>query len=141
MNNYRIDYAHNTIVMDYKFYKAAQTMNSEEYDIVKNILADFPGMSVKVASHREQKTTHHNFRLTYDNMVQYMTTFENSADLLAEFARVKAHAVAAPQPYAVVRRWFVEKFPDYMTPVSRVVPKESFKSLERGYLNSPEAIA
>ena len=131
MKNYRIDFAHNTIIMDYTFAKEAQTIGSAAYEDLKRIKADFPTMTTRVASHREQKEPHHNKNLTYSNMIKYIMTFENSTELLAEFTLVQSQSVVAKQPYSIVRNWFVDKFPEYTTPKSKVVPKESFKSFEK----------
>lgn len=131
MKNYRIDFAHNTIIMDYTFAKEAQTIGSAAYEDLKRIKSDFPTMATRVASHREQKEPHHNKNLTYSNMIKYIMTFDNSTELLAEFALVQSQSVVAKHPYSVVRNWFVDKFPEYTKPKSEVIPKESFKSVEK----------
>ncbi len=131
MKNYKIDYAHNTIVIDYKFAKAAQEIGSPAYCDLKQIKEDFPYMQMRVASHRDTKACHHNKNLTYANMIRYMSTFTNREELLVEFATIREEASCAKQPYTYVRDWFVETFPDYDRPEVRVTPKESFRSIEK----------
>ncbi len=131
MKNYRIDFTHNTIIMDYTFAKAAQTIGSSAYEELKRILADFPTMTTRVASHREQKTSHHNKNLTYTHMTRYMMSFENYDELLSEFEIIKEQSCGAKNPYSYVRTWFITTFPDYRQPVCRVTPKSSFRSIER----------
>lgn len=137
MKNYKIDFTHNTIIIDYKFAKAAQNVNSAEYKTLKQITNDFPYMTSRVASHREIKGAHHNKHMSYSAMVDYISTYENSAELLAEFALVKAQAGSTPHSYSTIRRWFVDKFPDYTKPISIVkpIPKTTFKSIESEFNN------
>ena len=132
--NYKIDYAHNTIMVDYKFNHLAQVINTPEYNLLKQLREDFPTMTVAVASHRTTKKPHQNLRLTYANMIKYMSTFSNYNELYEEFNLVRDRSVAAPQPYAVVREWFLDKFPNYTTPEktdTKPQSKLSFKTLEQ----------
>ena len=131
--NYKIDFAHNTIMVDYKFNRLAQTINTPEYNLLKQLREDFPMMTIAVASHRETKKTHQNYRLTYANMIKFMGTFENYDELYQEFTIIRDKSAAAPQPYAYVRDWFLNKFPNYEKPEkteTKPVSKLSFKSLE-----------
>ena len=131
MKNYRIDFAHNTIVVDYKFDKAAQIIGSTAYEDLKKIRSDFPTMTTRVASHREQKRPHQNRRLTYENMIKYMMTFDNSDELLVEFTTIQEQSYASKNPYSYVRKWFIAMFPNYSQPVCKITPKASFKSIEK----------
>ncbi len=140
MRNYRIDFTHNTIVVDYKFDKAAQVIGSAAYDDLRRITADFPSMTVRVASHREQKSPHYTKRLNYKNMIRYMMTFENRDELLAEFRTIQEQSHNAPCPYAYVRTWFMTTFPNYNQPVCRVKPKPSFKSINEETVNSSKSM-
>ena len=107
MRNYKIDFTHNTIIVDYKFDKAAQVIGSAAYDDLRRITADFPSMTVRVASHREQKSAHHCRHLTYNNMIRYMMTFENHNDLLVEVRTIQEQSHSQKHPYAFVRTWFI----------------------------------
>ncbi len=107
MKNYKIDFTHCTIIIDYKFNKAAQEYGSAEYKTLKGLQKDFPNMATVVASHRQQKTTHHNYRLTYENMEKYILSFENHDELLAAFALVRQQSVLQKSPYSFVRSCFL----------------------------------
>ena len=131
--NYKIDFAHNTIMVDYKFNRLAQTINTPEYNTLKQLREDFPTMTIAVASHRETKKTHPYLRLAYANMIKFMSTFENYDELYQEFNIIRDKSATAPHPYAYVRKWFLEKFPTYETPEktdTKPVSKLTFKSLE-----------
>ena len=53
---YKINFATNTLVMNYKFYAASQEYGTDENNLVKAILADFPTLTVVVKAGRDVKT-------------------------------------------------------------------------------------
>ena len=110
---YKINFATNTLVMNYKFYTASQEYGTDENNLVKAILADFPTLSVVVKAGRDVKTANKNKRLTYANMEKHISAYENSAELLDVFETVKALSKTAASPYKYVTDWFVVQFPDY----------------------------
>ena len=110
---YKIDFTTNTLTMNYKFNAASQEYGTVENKLVKEILNDFPSLSVVVKAGREVKTPNKNKRLTYANMKKHIAAYENSAELLDVFETVKALSKPAASPYKFVADWFVEQFPDY----------------------------
>lgn len=117
-NGYKIVFAANTVVMNYKFAAAAGQVGTEEYNIMKQIREDFPGMAEITVSGREQKSPRKNSRLTYANMEQHIKAYDNSDDLMEVFKTVKTLSKTAASPYKYVADWFVAQFPDYKkTPV------------------------
>ena len=110
---YKIDFTTNTLTMNYKFHAASQEYGTEENKLVKEILNDFPSLSVVVKAGREVKTPNKNKRLTYANMKKHIAAYENSAELLGVFDTVEALSKAAASPYKFVSDWFVAQFPDY----------------------------
>ena len=112
-NGYKINFNTNTVVMNYKFAAAAAEYGTPEYNIMKGIRADFPGMAEVVVSRREKKTPHPNTRLTYENMEIHINAYENANDLLEVFETVKALSKVCASPYKYVCDWFEAQFPDY----------------------------
>lgn len=110
---YRIDYATNTLVMNYKFRDAAEIYGSPEYNIVQAIMKDYPNIKVSIKSGKEQKKPRDNKRLTYENMETYIKCFENADVLLERFNKVKKMSKPIKSPYKYVSDWFVAQFPDY----------------------------
>ena len=113
ISGYKIDFATNTLTMNYKFHAASQEYGTDENKLVKKILKDFPSLSVVVKAGRDVKTTNKNKRLTYANMEKHISAYENSAELLDVFETVKALSKTAASPYKYVSDWFVEQFPNY----------------------------
>ena len=116
-NGYKILFATNTVIMNYKFAAAAAEYGTKEYNILKGIRADFPGMAEIVMSGREQKSPRPNTRLTYENMEKFIEVQEDSEALLEVFETVKAASQASKSPYKYVCDWFKEQFPDYQKKV------------------------
>lgn len=112
-NGYKILFDTNTVIMNHKFAAAAAEYGTKENKLMKEIRADFPGMTEVVVSGRVQTTAKANHRLTYENMEKYIRVYENADELLEVFKTVKTASVALASPYKYVCDWFKAQFPDY----------------------------
>ena len=118
LKGYKIDFVTNTLTMNHKFAAAAKVYNSDENKLMKEILADFPSLTIIEQSGRVQKTARPNTRLTYENMEQHIRAYDNAAELLNVFETVKALSVTCASPYKYVADWFKVQYPNYKrTPV------------------------
>ena len=117
-NNYRINFAANTLIMSKSFEEAAHNPYSNEYKILQRIRSDFPGLVIKRKTRRSPKRARPNKNLTYDNMIKYMSVYENAAELLSEFNTVRAQSLQATCPYNYVLSWFNERFPQHREPAA-----------------------
>ena len=113
VTGYKLDFATNTLTVNYKFNKALSDFGSPEYNRYKAILADFPQLTVVVKAGREITTTRRTKRLTYENMETHISAYENADELLEVFKTVKALSKACASPYKYVADWFKAQFPDY----------------------------
>ena len=116
-NGYKILFAENMVIMNHKFAAAAAEHGSKEYNLIRDIRADFPGMKEVVVSGRLQTTAKANHRLTYENMEKHIRVYENADELLAVFETVKAASIVLANPYKYVSDWFKAQFPDYNKPI------------------------
>ena len=117
-NGCKIDFTNNTLVMNYKFHSASQEYGTPENNLVKEILKDFPSLTVVVKAGRDVKTTNKNKRLTYENMEKHISCYPNAEELLAMFKTAKIMSKPLASPYAYVVDWFRAQFPDYKkTPI------------------------
>ena len=114
---YKILFDTNTVIMNYKFAAAAAEYGTPEYNLMKSIRADFPGMAEVVVSGRVQTTAKANHRLTYENMEKHIRVYENADELLEVFKTVKAASAAVASPYKYVADWFKAQFPNYKNAV------------------------
>lgn len=128
IKGYKIDLENNQFIMNLKFQKQAEIYNTPEYDIRKNVLADFPTMKTVVRSGRTKKAPRYNKNFTYDNMYLYLSIQENSKDLIEKFVEVKKQSKGQKSPYKFVKDWFVSVFPDYRTPSPKEKKTKGVKS-------------
>lgn len=112
-NGYKIDFTTNTLIMNYKFAAAAKNFGSAEYNIIKDIQADFPNINIITKAGRKITTSRPNKRLTYVNMENYIKAYDNAEELMLMFNKTKDLSKVLKSPYKYVRDWFVAQFPDY----------------------------
>ena len=112
-NGCKIDFTNNTLVMNYKFHSASQEYGTPENNLVKEILKDFPSLTVVVKAGRDVKTTNKNKRLTYENMEKHISCYPNAEELLVAFETAKIKSKVVASPYKYVADWFRTQFPDY----------------------------
>lgn len=116
-NGYKILFAENTVIMNQKFAAAAAKYGTTEYNLIRDIRNDFPGMKEVVVSGRVQASAKANHRLTYENMEKHIRVYENADELLEVFKTVKAASLTAASPYKYVADWFKAQFPNYKNAV------------------------
>jgi len=112
---YKIDFATQTLTMNYKFAAASKQFDTDEYKIIKDIKADFPNLKIVTKAGRKVTTPRKTKRLTYINMEKYIRTFENSEELLEMFNLARDRSATAKSPYKFVCDWFLMQFPNYDT--------------------------
>lgn len=113
IKGYKIDFATNTLYMNYKFASAATKFGTDEYNRLQDIRKDFPNIKIVTRAGRKVKTCNVNKRLTYANMETYISVQNNADELMCAFVIAKEESKCEPSPYAFVRNWFIKQFPDY----------------------------
>lgn len=132
-NTYKIDFVNNTLTMTKAFEDAASNPTSQEYKLLQQIRADFPGLTIIRKTRRTPKKARPTKNLTYANMEKYMSVFKNADELLAQFEVVKTCSLEQPSPYKFVRDWFETQFknykgqPDFSPDASKVVDLAAFQ--------------
>ena len=61
---YKIDFASQTLTMNYKFAAASKQFGTDEYKIIKEIKADFPNLKIVTEAGRKITTPRKTKRLT-----------------------------------------------------------------------------
>ena len=113
VKGYKLDFATNTLTVNYKFHRAMSDFGSPEYLRYKEILNDFPQLRVIVKAGRTITTTRPTKRLTYENMDSYIGCYENRDELRTAFAIVQQKSKLLASPYKYVSDWFLAQFPNY----------------------------
>lgn len=112
-NSYRINFAANTLIMSKAFEEAAHDPFSDEYKILQKIRSDFPGLVISRKTRRPSKKARPNKNMSYDNMLKYMSVYENADALVAQFELVRVQSQKAASPYSYVLTWFNRQFPNH----------------------------
>ena len=107
----RIDHINRTITVTKTFMDVAADYSTEEFKLIRRLLASCRGYEVVIAKHRKPKTGEK--RLTYVKMRKYIECLRDSAAILEHFEKVVAFSKTQPNPYRTVSVWFNESFPDY----------------------------
>ena len=113
MNGYNFDFTNNVLNMTAAFAKKAGVLGTPEYETVKKLRADNPGMKINVEK-RTNKVKKEAL-VTFKDMENYMNLFpeEKKAILLKQYKRVKACSKTHSSPYKFVLNWFEDYFPCY----------------------------
>ena len=112
-NGYKMNFMSTTLTITQSFEKRAMEIGSDEYEILKQLRADFPNLRiVKKASPKRRNNA---ARPTYDKMVKFLSCQANASILLNEFAEIREYSKAQENPYQFVRKWFMLNFPNYQS--------------------------
>lgn len=125
VKGYKLDFATNTLTVNYKFHRAMSDFGSPEYLRYKEILNDFPQLRVIVKAGRTITSTRPTKRLTYENMDSYIGCYENRDELRTALGIVRQKSKLLASPYKYVRDWFEAQFPDYRNAIDSGVEQSA----------------
>ena len=132
MKNYcRLDHKNRKIIMDRTFAKNSENTRSDEYAHLQQVRRDYPDYTVtrRAIKANPNKKTYKG--LTYGYMEEYIMTHrtksQTSAEIMAEYdeMRIIADCHSKAYRYPVIKRWFLEKYPEITT--LRLAPREEVK--------------
>ena len=108
---YSYDPITNSLTMTAAFAKKASQLNTAEYNIVRQLRNDNPGMKIekpaaKVPSNRP-------LNITFKKMEEYIAQCRDSKDRLETFKKVKALSKIQASPYKYVKTWFLNNYANY----------------------------
>lgn len=104
-NGYKIDYTTNTITVTKKFMEEAGIIGTSAFSTMKELRQ--MGMNITVKETAPRK----NNKITYAQMVQYISCVENSTLYMAQFNAIREEAKSKNNPYNRVLEWFNQTFP------------------------------
>ena len=116
-NTIKLNHKEKLIVMDRTFAKFAENARSDEYQILQSVKRDYPDYTVvrKTIKKNTSKETYKG--LTYDYMRKYIGSHETkkeTAVITAELDELieisKCHSQS--KRYPVIKKWFLEKYPE-----------------------------
>ena len=104
---YVIDYTTKTVTVTKKFMEEAGIIGTKAFEERK--VLDEMGLVFQM---REVKA-HKSNKITYKQMMEYITRVENSAHYLTLFEAVRGEAKSKNNPYLRVLEWFNKTFPRF----------------------------
>ena len=111
MTGYNYDAITNTLTMTASFAKKASQLNTPEYNTVRQLRLDNPGMKIEKAIRKTPSNQPMN--ATFAQMEGFITKCANSEERLDVFEKIKALSKIQASPYAYVRKWFLENYANY----------------------------
>lgn len=109
--NMKVDFIHRTIIVSKKFMNQASKVGTSEYELMLRMTRELPTFTI--AMKEIARSTHRPFQPTYSAMEAYIQLVETDvAAAMDEFQEVRHMARLTMKGYSLVRRWFLEKYPD-----------------------------
>ena len=125
MERYTFNPVAKTLVITAAFAKAMQNIESAEYALYSQLMADIPNLEVISKTHASpkkcvSKSTGEKFKcnqfknLTYKNMETFIMGLPSAEAYMNEYLFLKNYAAEVQtNGYTIIRRWFVAQFPDF----------------------------
>jgi len=109
MSKYNYDVQTNTLTMSPAFAKQASRYGTPEYNLVMQLRHDYPGLQVEVEA--SKKTTHGG--LSFEQMENHIQHCKDADKRICAFEKVKELSKSQVNPYAYVKKWFMENYANY----------------------------
>lgn len=124
MTNYKFELATQTLTVSSAFAKASTNPSTEEYELLKRLMKDFPKLKIKNRTHKTPNKYHtksgevfncNQFKnLKYENIEKFIAGTQNADALMEAYNFIKDNAsLVQTSRYTVVRRWFEAQFPEF----------------------------
>ena len=108
---YSYDPIDNTLTMTAAFAKKASQLNTPEYNIVRQLRNDNPGMKIEKSA--AKAPANRPLNITFAKMEEFIKQCRDSKDRLDAFKKVKALSRIQASPYKYVKTWFLNNYANY----------------------------
>ena len=108
---YSYDALTNTLTISATFAKKASQLNTNEYNILRQLRLDNPGMKIEKAS--PKASSNRPVSITFPQMESFIAQCRDSVKRLDAYNKVKALSKIQASPYAYVRKWFLDNYANY----------------------------
>ena len=111
---FTIDHVNKKVIVSKAFLTRASQLDTQEFEKVGELRRVLPGYDLVQKEIKKNPNKKANRNLTYGNMEKYIRAKEeNPVAMLTEFQTVKVKSCIQSSPYAYVKKWFLEQYPDY----------------------------
>lgn len=108
---YSYDAISNTLTMTAAFAKKASQLNTSEYNIVRQLRNDNPGMKIEKSA--AKAPANRPLNITFAKMEEFIKQCRDSKDRLEAFKKVKSLSKIQASPYKYVKTWFLNNYANY----------------------------
>ncbi|MBR3796884.1 MAG: hypothetical protein IKK34_12785 [Clostridia bacterium] len=108
---YSYDPITNSLTMTAAFAKKASQLNTAEYNIVRQLRNDNPGMKIEKSA--AKAPSNRPLNITFAKMEEFIKQCRDSKDRLEAFKKVKALSKIQASPYKYVKTWFLNNYANY----------------------------
>ena len=108
---YSYDPITNSLTMTAAFAKKASQFNTAEYNIVRRLRNDNPGMKIEKSA--AKAPSNRPLNITFAKMEEFIKQCRDSKDRLEAFKKVKALSKIQASPYKYVKTWFLNNYANY----------------------------
>ena len=108
---YSYDPITNSLTMTAAFAKKASQLNTTEYNIVRQLRNDNPGMKIEKSA--AKAPANRPLNITFAKMEEYIKQCRDSKDRLEAFKKVKTLSKIQASPYKYVKTWFLNNYANY----------------------------
>ena len=108
---YSYDPISNTLTMTAAFAKNASQLHTAEYNIVRQLRNDNPGMKIEKSA--AKAPSNRPLTITFAKMEEYIKQCRDSKDRLEAFKKVKTLSKIQASPYKYVKTWFLNNYANY----------------------------
>lgn len=132
MNNIKIDFINNTLIVTKAFYTEACKYGTDEYAELTAVKSMHPNFRVALRSARTGKRVpNENKGLTFDFMRRYIKIMDKNN--VSVFDSVVAYykldlGFTGTRLYINVKTWFLENYPEYEDMIASAAPKRASKA-------------
>ena len=108
---YSYDPITNSLTMTAAFAKKASQLNTAEYNIVRQLRNDNPGMKIEKSA--AKAPSNRPLNITFAKMEEYIKQCRDSKDRLEAFKKVKTLSKIQASPYKYVKTWSLNNYANY----------------------------
>lgn len=106
--NYTVDFESNRIIITKKFGKAASQLNSPEFKIMQQLRKEFEGFDFVYRTVKKKENKKSYKGLSIDEMRRFISNKSNEEQEM--FEKVLTVASNKQGKYAIVKKWFLDKY-------------------------------
>lgn len=131
MQDIKVEFATNTIIVTKCFYEAATDPTTNEYAVLQNVIKENPKMTVTFRSVRKSNRSNDSKGLTYRYMRKFISIMDsaNLATFESTMLYYESLYMENAAVYQCMKDWFLENYPHHKDMIVEAAPRKVFKKV------------